>query len=193
MTDPVTTRNIDVRPGHDLHASIDLPGWDDRSIWGYDHGLTSFYAQLWRNPGTGNAPDIWLSGHDPRYPWPACIALAIVDATGREPASIIRALGLRQPHPTPRPIAEIVRAVTTPTAAHDPYTAGRQAAFDWVTGLATITPGSRRPWTAAQPSAEQVRAEHYMITARLYQALDEQTRAWTNGVDDALTWMLSGT
>jgi hypothetical protein len=40
------SRNHAARPGHQSHDVIDLPGWEDQSIWGWDDGVGSFYAQL---------------------------------------------------------------------------------------------------------------------------------------------------
>ena len=98
MTDVEAARNFGVRPGQPLHDSIELPGWEHRSIWGYDD-VGSFYAQLWRNDSTADAPDTWLSGVEPIYSWPGCIALAVVETTGHDPVTVIRALGLANPDP----------------------------------------------------------------------------------------------
>ena len=45
--------------------ALDLPGWDERSIWGWDPGDASYFAQLWRNRGDEDSPDepdIWING-----------------------------------------------------------------------------------------------------------------------------------
>jgi hypothetical protein len=42
-----------------------------------------------------------------------------------------------------------------------------------------------------RPTPEQVTAEQYMITARAYQSLDANARAWVGGADEALAWTLS--
>ena len=41
-----------------------LPGWEDRSAWGFDPPLDAYFAQLWRNPGASGRddPDIWIFG-----------------------------------------------------------------------------------------------------------------------------------
>src|SRR5690349_2443743 len=62
------SRNHTARPGYQLQNAIDLPGWEDQSIWGWADGVGSFYAQLWRNGSTSDAPEIWLSGASTPYP-----------------------------------------------------------------------------------------------------------------------------
>ena len=39
-----------------------LPGWDDRSVWGFDPPDDAYFAQLWRNSSTSQGPDIWICG-----------------------------------------------------------------------------------------------------------------------------------
>ena len=39
-----------------------LDGWDERSIWGFDRQDGSYFAQLWRNGSSSEAPDIWIVG-----------------------------------------------------------------------------------------------------------------------------------
>jgi hypothetical protein len=78
MFDDDATRNFGATPGYDLHDSIDLPGWDDANIWGYDRGIGSFlWAQLWRNPATSRSPISGWPGSTrptrsrPASPWPS--------------------------------------------------------------------------------------------------------------------------
>ncbi len=192
MTADKTTRNFDARPGEHLHDSVDLDGWDERSIWGYDARISSYYAQLWRNDSTGDAPDAWLSGAAPCYPWPGCMALAVVEATGHSPAAVVRALGLADPGPTLRSRGEIAQAIAPlPPAGGDAYTAGQLAALTWAAVGGPRTPGSWLTMPAREPTAEQVLAEHYMITGWVYRALDSTARAWVSGADEALAWVLS--
>jgi len=40
-----------------------LPGWSERSVWGYDESTQSYFAQLWRD-GVTEAPTAWLTGMD---------------------------------------------------------------------------------------------------------------------------------
>lgn len=185
-------RNFGAVPGQELFDDIGLAGWDERSVWGYDAGVGSFYAQLWRNPGDGDAPDVWLSGVDPRYPWPGCLVLAVVEATGCDPLSVVRALGLANPRAALRTHSEAAGEAAPLVNSTDAYAAGRLAALEWVMGLSGATPGGQRPWRERQaPTPEEVTAEQYLVTARAYQPLDPYTRAWVGGADEALAWVLS--
>jgi len=42
-----------------------LAGWSDRSIWGYDEPMETFFAQLWRDCDPRDDPTVWISGVDP--------------------------------------------------------------------------------------------------------------------------------
>jgi len=186
------TRNFGAKPGYALHDSIDLDGWGQRSIWGYDDGVGSFYAQLWRNPGDREAPDVWLSGAAPRYPWPGSLDLAVVEATRRDPVSVVRALGLADPNAFLRAAGELTGAIDRlPNQGRDPYEAGQLAVYQWAISGAGPAPGSWLPWNGQKPTAEHATAEQYMITARVYQPHDATTQAWVGGADEALAWALS--
>ena len=42
-------------------SDINLPGWADQSIWGYDPLLQCYCAQLWRDEDRTDRPRIWIS------------------------------------------------------------------------------------------------------------------------------------
>jgi hypothetical protein len=43
-----------------------LPGWSERSIWGYDEMMDTYFAQLWRDDDPNDdEPTIWISGIHP--------------------------------------------------------------------------------------------------------------------------------
>jgi hypothetical protein len=192
MTDTDAARNFGARPGYALNDSVELEGWDGRSVWGYDEGVASFYAQLWTNASGNDAPDIWLSGVDPRYPWPGCLALAVVEATGRDPVTVIAALGLATPDATVRPAAHVTRRMQgLGDPAGDSYAAGAIAVYRWALLGCGAAPGSWRPWNGEAPTPQHVDAEHHMITGRVYQQHDAATHAWIAGADEALAWLLS--
>jgi hypothetical protein len=50
-----------------------LPGWSQRSIWGYDEQMETYFAQLGRDDDDGDEPTIWISGLQPitsQADWP---------------------------------------------------------------------------------------------------------------------------
>ncbi len=168
---------------------LDLPGWDEQSIWGYDEGIGSFFAQLWRNGSRSDEPEVWLSGMRRPYPWPGCVALDILEATRQDPATVTRALGIADPAVRLRPAHEIAAEVDQ-LASHagDPYIDGKRHALLWVRGQADVCPGSRWQWSHGAPTAEQVVAEHHLVTGRVYRP--EENRTICSGADEALWWAL---
>ena len=44
-------------------SDINLPGWADQSIWGYDPLLQCYWAQLWRDEDRTDRPHIWISSY----------------------------------------------------------------------------------------------------------------------------------
>lgn len=77
-----------------------LPGWDDRSVWGFDPPLNAYFAQLWRNPDADQRddPDIWILGRGTFEGRPYAVETAgvlaheIAVATGAELAAVVRAM-----------------------------------------------------------------------------------------------------
>lgn len=186
------SRNHDARPGYALHDAIDLAGWDDRSIWGWDDGTGSFYAQLWRNGSTSDAPGIWLSGARKPYPWPGSVALDIVQHTGAAPLAVVQALGLADPAPRLRDAAEITQQIAQLTSLNDNggYIVGQLYALAWTQGLETLSPSTRGKDDDSRPAPDRVDAEHHLITGRIYLGGGERSQAFYSGADEALWWAL---
>lgn len=46
-------------------TALFLPGWDERSVWGFDPREDAYFAQLWRNGSRTEPPDIWIFGRGP--------------------------------------------------------------------------------------------------------------------------------
>src|ERR1043165_7598446 len=134
MDVPGHSRNHTARPGFQERDAVDLLGWDEQSIWGWDEGLSSFYAQLWRNGSVADSPEIWLSGTRTSYPWPGCLALDIVKYTGVDPLTIVRAMAIAHPAPTVRTDEEILR-VLAKLRGGDAYIGGHIQALAWTQGL----------------------------------------------------------
>ncbi|WP_125789751.1 hypothetical protein [Amycolatopsis sp. WAC 01375] len=193
MTVSRSSRNHGARPGYALHDAIDLAGWGDRSIWGWDDGIGSFYAQLWRNGSSSDAPDIWLSGASKPYPWPGCVALDIVQHTGAAPLSVVQALGIADPVPRLRDTTEITQQIDElkPLDDTDGYIGGQLYALAWTQGIETLSPSTRGQDDHSRPAPDRVDAEHHLITGRVYLGGDaERTQAFYSGADEALWWAL---
>jgi hypothetical protein len=194
MAVPDHARNHTARPGYQLHDAVDLRGWDHRSIWGWDQGTGSFYAQLWRNDSTSEAPDIWLTGARTPYPWPASIALAIVENTEADALTTVRAMGIAHPDPSLLPDDTIMDRADELNKADDrsDYGRGQIHALAWTQGLAEFTTGTRTEWGRnRRPTPEQVDAEHHMVTGQLYRGgTKRDSKDFFAGADELLWWAL---
>jgi hypothetical protein len=77
-----------------------LPGWDQRSAWGFDPAVDAYFAQLWRNSGTAerDEPDIWIfgrgtfEGRDFAVTTSRVLACEIATATGAGLAEVVSAM-----------------------------------------------------------------------------------------------------
>lgn len=188
MTMIDTSRNHRRRPGQNFTDALALPGWDEQSIWGYDEGTGSFFAQLWSNGSRSDPPEIWLSGAQTVYPWPGSIALAVVEKTRADPLAVVQALAIAAPEPCMRDGKEILSNVESlAAAADDPYLRGQVHALAWTQGKVDGSPGLRTSWCEGKPSAAQVDAEHHLVTGRVYRGED---RDFFAGADSALWWAL---
>lgn len=43
---------------------LDIPGYEQQSIWGYDEQTDCLFAQLWKNASTQDAPEHWINEHE---------------------------------------------------------------------------------------------------------------------------------
>lgn len=147
MSISANSRNHNARPGYQLHDAIDLLGWEDQSIWGWDEGTSSFFAQLWRNGSSSEAPEIWLTGARKPYPWPGCIALDIVELIEADSLAVVQALGIADPEPALRSEDDIARHADQLTSLNDrsEYIGGQLAALTWTRGQSELTLSTRAP------------------------------------------------
>ncbi|UOX86075.1 HEAT repeat domain-containing protein [Amycolatopsis sp. FBCC-B4732] len=184
------SRNHDCRAGQEFRDGIDLPGWEEQSVWGWDPPAGSFFAQLWRNGSTGDEPDIWISGVDTVFRWPSGIVLEIVERTPESPAKVVAALGLAAPQPRLRDDAEVIALLRS--AVDREKTALRRGAIHalgWTQGFAKTTPVLRGEWRGPRPTAAEVEAEHHLVTGALHRPGGD--RDFLSGVDASLWWLLT--
>lgn len=189
MRRPEHSRNHTACPGTRLHDAVDLSGWEHRSIWGWDDGTSSFFAQLWRNDSTSDEPDVWLTGARKPFPWPGCIALEIVEHTEHDALAVVCGMGIAHPAPTLRTSEEIFNRTDELSELNDDgrYVGGKIHALAWTQGLAEFTPGTRTYWGDSVPTVERVDAEHHMITGSRYR---DDNRAFFSGADESICWAL---
>lgn len=184
------SRNHVCRPGRAFQDGVELAGWEQQSVWGYDTGLGSYYAQLWANGSSSDAPEILLSGVDTVYPCPSRIALEIVERLDEDTLAVVRGLGLADPDPTLRSADEVNRRVAELGALGTPsrYVAGQMLALGWTQGLVKSCPGSHRHWIRPRkPSPARVDAEHQLVASRAHRGDDPDL---DSGAATALGWAL---
>ena len=67
------------------HMGLSLPGWGNRSVWGWDSRECTLYAQLWEDSDRRDEPTIWLHPVTGRWPVltePMALVLCLVMSTG---------------------------------------------------------------------------------------------------------------
>jgi hypothetical protein len=186
----LSSRNYGCRPGVEFWDGIELPGWEEQSVWGYDTGMGRFFAKLWVNGSTSDAPTISLPASGTICPWPGGIVLEIVERLNEDPLAVVHGLGLADPNPTVRSRDEIMQRIRELGDLGPPsrYVAGQIRALGWTHGLVESCPGSRRPWSRSKkPSPARVDAEHHLVTGRIYRGEDRDLDA---GADEGLWWAL---
>jgi hypothetical protein len=72
--------------------ALELSGWEERSVWGWDPPVESYYAVLYRNTDADEDPAVWLHGvHEP-LTCEASLAAAIRQATRARVADVLAAM-----------------------------------------------------------------------------------------------------
>ncbi|WP_106398907.1 hypothetical protein [Actinocorallia populi] len=185
---------------HGFREGLWLDGWDQQSVWGYDEGMVSYFAQLWRNGDNGDAPTIWISGMNPRYEYPERLLGAIVAATRAPALEVFRAM--QRPdaapagnsparslprHPIPTK-AELQRQYASASSSDDPYPGGVADALAWLLGIGQSTAGPVTGQHASiPPTEEEIDAERWAASAAVHQRSDHP-QSWFVGVEGTLMW-----
>jgi hypothetical protein len=171
---------------------LPLPGWEDRSVWGFDNSRRSFFAQLWPNGTRAHNPHASLPDGERGYWWPSCLALDIIAVTEMEPIAVLAALVLLDPASRLRPMPEIEAGLDTGAGVSAEYRDGYCRALRWVLGTEASCPGSRRSWPGGRPTAQAVNAECELLSGRVYsEELDEIfNQQFNGGSEAALLWAL---
>lgn len=76
---------------------LNLEGWEDLSVWGWDDEIGSYYAQLYTNDADDEEPPkIWLTPPPTHYRTKEELASAIAAATNKPIATIEEAMGIEK-------------------------------------------------------------------------------------------------
>ncbi|SDN72998.1 hypothetical protein SAMN04489726_7965 [Allokutzneria albata] len=80
----------------DFRHPVELPGWEQMSIWGFDVGVMRFFAQLWRNSDSpDDEPRHWLHGAGSPYGNIIELRDAICQATRQDREAVDKALAFQ--------------------------------------------------------------------------------------------------
>ncbi|MFE4263424.1 hypothetical protein [Streptomyces sp. NPDC056883] len=172
--------------------ALDIDGWSELSAWGYDEGLESYFAQLWRDGDPVNSnPTVWLMGYDPRYTRREDLFAAILATTHAAPLNILRALGGdREQPPAIRPGAAPILAHRHAIARHDTdsfYLRGAAEALAWLAAEAPHGPLTGQKSPPRGPGFLEVEAERWAASAAAHQRRD-LPRDWFAGIETTLRW-----
>jgi hypothetical protein len=177
-----------------FRESLLLPGWDQRSVWGFDGTRRSFFAQLRPNGSKPKMQPVFLPSGWHIYWWPAVLALDLVAVTEMTPIAVCTALQLVDPNASLRPADAIEAELESPPpGVTDEYHHGYRRALLWVLGAENTCPGSGLE-SRGRPTPLSVNAESELLSGRCYSqepelVLDQQSAA---GGEAALDWALGG-
>jgi hypothetical protein len=118
--------------------SLPLPGWEDKSVWGFSNSRRTFFARLWPNGSRAYSPHASLPDGERGYWWPSCLALDIVTVTDQEPTAVLAALVLLDPASRLRPMPEIEAQLEAPAGVSAEYRDGYRCALRWVLGTSQV-------------------------------------------------------
>ena len=181
--DPDRSRQHRAQAGTDFIDAIWLDGYEHQSIWGYDTGVASFFAQVWANGSDSEQPELWLTPPDHQMSWPQIIVPPLVDFTGADPLAIVRAMGIAAPAPVLVDTATLrTRLADCEARTASQYTSGEIAALKWILDGGSRTPASGSVGVDDRPDAALVDAEASHATGMVYLTHGE----YMSGLEGAL-------
>ena len=191
MTRTNWSENRDRPPGETFQARVRLLGWEAHSTWGYDAATESFVATL-RRDDSDEAYELGQQG--PPLRWADCLAAEILDRTGCDPVSAVRALGIARPRPVLRRTGDLVETLSrwlreSLDEAGSGYQRGRIAGLAWIVAGTEVAPASGWRSGGDVPAAERVDAECVLAKGRVYIG-GHQPRDFYTGVEEALDFAL---
>ena len=201
----LAARNHGLHSGDDFSDTIELPGWEEQSIWGWDPQAVTFYAQLWKNENDGDTPDVWLSGVSRPMGSPGSVVREVAKRLHKLPFIIANALGLEDPDPvvpsreaaTKRLRDELDHAevdlagddkradfvADLRARGLDDQTVGALSGLLWLAGRQLLAPASFVP---CPPLAHAVTAERLVAAGRVVD--DRSDPEYFMGVHRILRW-----
>jgi hypothetical protein len=192
MTRTNWSGNRDRPPDEVFQDRVRLLGWEVHSTWGYDAATESFVATLRRNDGD-ETHEVGRQGAPLR--WADCVAAEVLDRTGCDPVSAVRALGIARPRPALRRSGDLVETLSRwlreslEETAGSGYQRGRIAGLAWIVAGTEVAPASGWRSGGDVPTAERVDSECVLAKGRVYVG-GHQPRDFYTGVEEALEYAL---
>jgi hypothetical protein len=191
MARPSWSENRHRRLGEAFHERLRLTGWEAQSSWGYDAATESFVATLRRND-SDEVQEVGRQG--PPLRWADCVAADVLDRTGCDPVSAVRALGIARPRPALRRTGDLVETLAKwlrdrVSDSGSGYQRGRIAGLAWIVAGAEVAPASGWRCSGDGPPAERVDAECVVARGRVHVG-GHQPRDFYTGVEEALLFAL---
>lgn len=177
----------------DFRRPLWLKGWEGQSIWGFDEGVGSYFAQLWRDEDFGDNPTVWISGVEPRFTMVEQLFTVVVAATRAPFLSVYQAMQFPELNPAtkaspPQPAEIRDRQLEAASDGQtDAYPRGAADALAWALWDLPIGPVTGQ-FVSVTPTAEQIEAERWAATAAVYQR-DDQPQGYFAGAETALMWV----
>jgi hypothetical protein len=186
------SRCVDLNGSRSFTTPLLLPGWDERSVWGFDQCHTEFFGCLW--PNHQDKP-VAVTNFDcgcPRGRSPGAIVLAAFDVTGTDSLTIIDAMGLRDPAASLRPVKQITNEIDARRSRKiaENVIDGSVAALQWLLGERRQAPGSCVNWPDGPVTAAHADAERQLLSGLFYDHNRIHEQGFHCGAETALEWAL---
>ncbi|MGW6308768.1 hypothetical protein ACWFRQ_21520 [Streptomyces niveus] len=191
----------DVPRHEDSVHPLELNGWEQYSTWGFDTGVSSYFAVLYRNTDDPDEqPTVWLSGAAERYHLAPLLFARIVQTTGEPATAVYEALLTHLPNGVPdacrRPADPLAPGITLGHVeaqldelllrfGGDDTDAGQIDALQWVLGERPASPTGTVHRTSPRPSPLEIAAEAWAASAAIYQSGRPDR---VTGAENALHW-----
>jgi hypothetical protein len=95
--------------------ALELEGYEDYSVWGYDDLDDTYFAQLWRNESRGDGNPVTLNWFTRKAPISSAVMLATLISVCTETRLpvVMRAMGAAKTSPDSEELLDLARRVAT--------------------------------------------------------------------------------
>jgi hypothetical protein len=186
------SRCVDLNGWRLFATPLLLPGWDQRSVWGFDQCHTEFFGCLWPNHEDKPVAVTHFGCGCPRGRSPGAIVLAVFDVIGADSLAISDAMGLRDPAASLRPIEEITAQIDACSSREIARNVidGSVGALHWLLGDLRRAPGSSVNWPDGPVTAAHADAERHLLSGLFYDNSRIDRQGFSCGAELALDWAL---